>query len=56
MDRLKPQYTINITSDILYRLDSSDKTNEEKLVIIDKVRKIISNRIEDKNISKNFLH
>ncbi len=49
MKRLRNQPAKNLMSDILYRLDCSGKTDQEKLDAIKKAEKILKSRIIDKN-------
>jgi hypothetical protein len=50
IDRLKPRIARTLKSDILYRLDTSGKTDSEKLKIIEEVRSILLERIEENNL------
>jgi hypothetical protein len=39
---------LSLKSDILYRLDTGCKTDEEKLKIIEEIQQILQERIEEK--------
>lgn len=53
IDRLKPQIVQTLKSDLLYRLDASGKTDEEKMDIIEDIRGILRQRINEKNRREN---
>ena len=44
MNRLRNQPVQNLKADILYCLDTSGKTDEEKLEVIEEIRKILRER------------
>lgn len=48
MKRLRNPPVQNLKSDILYRLDTSGMTDEEKLKIIEEIRKILRERVKEK--------